>query len=86
MLCRSHDYYLYDIYEESEIGEGFENIEPLRGNSTQRSFEVRDKYRHYFLSFNGAVPWHRRVSRILFWEGLMHIYKHSNTVKQKNNI
>lgn len=42
MLCRSHDYdnYLDDMNEENAIGEGLENIEPLRGNSTQRSFEV----------------------------------------------
>lgn len=58
MLCRSHDYdyYLDDINEESEIG-SLENVEPLRGNSTQRSFDVSDKYRDYFLSSNGAVPW-----------------------------
>lgn len=44
MLCRSHDYYLDYVNDESEMGEGLENIEPLRGNSTQRSFEIRDKY------------------------------------------
>lgn len=65
MLCRSHDYdyYLDDINEESEIGEGLDNLEPLRGNSTQRSFEVRDKYRDYFLSSNGAVPWQYEMVR-----------------------
>jgi len=53
MLC---DYYLDDINEESEIGEGLDNLEPLRGNSTQQSFEVHDKYRDYFLSSNSVVP------------------------------
>lgn len=64
MLYRSHDYdyYLDDINEESEIG-SLENIEPLRGNSTQRSFDVRDKYRDYFLSSNGAVPWQYEMIR-----------------------
>jgi len=62
MLYRSHDY-LDDINEASEIGEGLDNLEPLRGNSTQRSFEVRDKYRDYFLSSNGAVPWQYEMVR-----------------------
>lgn len=31
MLCRSHDYYLDDVNDESELGEGLENLEPLRG-------------------------------------------------------
>ncbi|KAL4126547.1 hypothetical protein QTP88_010768 [Uroleucon formosanum] len=65
MLYRSHDYdyYLDDINEESEIGKGLDNLEPLKGNSTQRSFEVRDKYRDYFLSSNGAVPWQYEIVR-----------------------
>lgn len=64
MLCRSHDYYLDDVNDISGMREGFENIEQLRGNSTQRSFEIRDKYRdYYFLSCNDAVPWQYEMVR-----------------------
>lgn len=57
MLCRIHDNYLDDVNNESEIREGPEHIEPLRGNSTQCSFEVRNKYRDHFVSPNCAFPW-----------------------------
>lgn len=53
MLCCNHDYYLDDVNDESEIGEGVKHIAII---NTQRSFEVRDKYRDYFLSCNCAVP------------------------------
>lgn len=62
MLCHSHDYYLDDVNDESEI-EDVEHIKALRGNSIQRSFEVRDKYKNNFLSPNGVVPWQYKMVR-----------------------
>lgn len=35
MLSRSHDFELYDLNEEREVAAGIENMEALRGNSTQ---------------------------------------------------
>lgn len=43
--------------------EGLEDIEPLRGNSTERSFEIRNKFKEYFLSSEGAVPWQYEMVR-----------------------
>lgn len=57
MMCRSHNYYLDDVNDESEIEQGLDHVEPLRGNITQRSLEVHDKYRDHFLLPNGAVLW-----------------------------
>jgi len=47
MLCQSHDFQLDETnnYESTEV---LENMEPLRGNSTQRSFEIREKYKDFF--------------------------------------
>lgn len=57
MLSQSHDFESDDLIEERGVAAGIENMEPLRGNSTQRSFEIRDKYREYFVLSEGAVPW-----------------------------
>ncbi|KAL4103939.1 hypothetical protein QTP88_019256 [Uroleucon formosanum] len=53
MLCQSHDFQLDETnnYESTEV---LENMEPLRGNSTQRSFEIREIYKDFFLSSVGA--------------------------------
>ncbi|XP_022183145.1 protein ALP1-like [Myzus persicae] len=37
----------------------------LRGNSTQRSFEIRDKFKDFFSSSVGAVPWQYEM----IWRG-----------------
>lgn len=64
MLCRSHDYdELYEINDEERTVQGLEDMEPLRGNSAQRSFEIREKYREYFLSSEGAAPWQYKMVR-----------------------
>jgi hypothetical protein len=55
MLCQSHDFQLHEI-NNCESTEVFENMEQLRGNSTQKSFEIRDKFKDFFSSV-GAVPW-----------------------------
>ncbi|XP_001946487.2 protein ALP1-like [Acyrthosiphon pisum] len=62
MLCQSHDFQLDETnnYESTEV---LENMEPLRGNSTQRSFEIREKYKDFFLSSVGAVPWQYEMIR-----------------------
>lgn len=63
MLCRSHDFEIQEANEKRKITEGLENMEPLRGNSTQMSFEICDKYREYFLTSEGAVPWQYEMVR-----------------------
>jgi len=56
MLCQSHVIQVDEInnYDSTEV---FENMAQLRGNSTQRSFEIRDKFKDFFSSSVGAVPW-----------------------------
>lgn len=63
MLSRSHYFESEEVNEEREVAAGIENMEPLRGNSTQRAFEIRDKYKEYFLSSEGAVPWQYEMVR-----------------------
>jgi len=55
VLCQSHDFHLDEI-NNIESTKGFENMEHLRGNITQRSFEIRDKLKDFFSSSVGAVP------------------------------
>lgn len=62
MLCQSHHFEFDEINEERRTA-GLENMEPTRGNSTQRSFEIRDNYKEYFLSSEGAVPWQYEMVR-----------------------
>lgn len=62
MLRQSHNFEFDEINEERRTS-GLENMEPTRGNSTQRSFEIRDKYKEYFLSSEGAVPWQYEMVR-----------------------
>jgi len=64
MLCQSHDFQLEDINSLSdESTEVLGNMEPLRGNSTQRSFQIREKFKDFFLSSVGAVPWQYEMIR-----------------------
>lgn len=39
------------------------SVEPLRQNSSQHAFSVRDKFRNYFLSEEGSVPWQNAMVR-----------------------
>lgn len=41
----------------------FENLDPLRRNSTQYAFYVRNKFKEYFNSNDGAVPWQVDIVR-----------------------
>ncbi|KAF0765840.1 protein ALP1-like [Aphis craccivora] len=62
MLCQSHDFQLDEI-NNHESTESFVNVVSTRRNSTQRSFEIRDKFKDFFTSSVWAVPWQYEMVR-----------------------
>jgi hypothetical protein len=42
-----------------EVPEGFEDMLGVGGNFQRDAFEIRNSFKHYFISDQGNVPWQR---------------------------
>ncbi|XP_050314948.1 uncharacterized protein LOC126749314 isoform X1 [Anthonomus grandis grandis] len=62
MLCCNNDFEPEEIYRNT-LESCFTLVPPLGQNSTQDAFRVRDKFRDYFLSDIGSVPWQLETVR-----------------------
>jgi hypothetical protein len=61
-LCTNNDFEP-DTSSFNAVNSGLIDVGPLRSNTTQRAFYVREQFEEYFNSPDGSVPWQHAMIR-----------------------